>query len=355
LKARLFLITILFLFVIPLVVHAQSITITGTIRDSHTQEPIGYASVYLQVSGVGKMSDSSGSFSFRLNNLTADTLVVSYVGYEIFKTPVSILNDTIPLDIQLIRGRANADVVVRSSINKGLFLWRKIMAKKQLYNRYNLANFGYEAYNKLEIDIKNFNVDRVKNNILLKPFSFIIQPLAAVTDTIGSLPAYLIESVSDYAYQRNPKRYYENIKASNTRGFINESMSKMLGVMNQNVNIYNNYVNVMDKDFISPFHDNADNYYTFSVPDTQSVNGYKIFHFVFRPKHAGQNTFEGDAWVKSGSFEIQKIFLYLGKDANINYIDRISVFQEFLPINDSMIFLNRDKFFADFRVLGKDH
>jgi len=83
--------------------------------------------------------------------------MVSYVGYEIFKIPVSILNDTIPLDIQLIRGRANADVVVRSSINKGLFLWRKIMAKKQLYNRYNLANFGYEAYNKLEIDIKNFN------------------------------------------------------------------------------------------------------------------------------------------------------------------------------------------------------
>lgn len=352
-KSRLLLITILFLFVIPPVAIAQNITITGTIRDSHTQEPIGFASVYLQASGFGKTSDSSGSFSIRLNNLTTDTLIVSYVGYEIFKTPVSILNDKLPLDIQLERGRANSDVVVKSSINKGLFLWRKIMAKKQLYNRYNLANFGYEAYNKLEIDIKNFNVDRVKNNILLKPFSFIIKPLAAVSDSGGSLPAYLIESVSDYAYQRNPKRFYENIKASNTRGFINESMGKMLGVMNQNVNIYNNYVNVMDKDFISPFNDNADNYYSFSVPDTQTVNGYKIFHFVFRPKHSGQNTFEGDAWVKGGTFEIQKISLYLGKDANINYIDRISVFQEFLPINDSMIFLNRDKFFADFRVLGK--
>jgi hypothetical protein len=353
LKSRLFLITIIFLFAIPLVAIAQSITISGSIRDAHTQEPIAYASVYLQTSGIGKVSDSSGSFSFHLNNLTTDTLIVSYVGYEIFKIPVSLLNDTISFDIQLLRGKANTDVVVRSSINKGLFLWRKIMAKKQLYNRYNLANFGYEAYNKLEIDIKNFNVDRVKKNILLKPFSFIIKPLSEVTESDGSLPAYLIESVSDYAYQRNPKRYFENIKASNTRGFINESMSKLLGVMNQNVNIYNNYVNVMDKDFISPFNDNADNYYSFSVPDTQSVNGYKIFHFVFRPKHPGQNTFEGDAWVKGGSFEIQKISLYLGKDANINYIDRISVFQEFLPINDSMIFLNRDKFFADFRVLGK--
>ncbi|MEO7523078.1 MAG: DUF5686 family protein [Ferruginibacter sp.] len=79
----------------------------------------------------------------------------------------------------------------------------------------------------------------------------------------------------------------------------------------------------------------------------------KIFHFVFRPKRAGQNTFEGDAWVVGQTYQIQKISLYLGKDANINYIDRISVFQEFIPINDTVYFLNRDKFFADFRVLGK--
>jgi hypothetical protein len=352
LKIR-FLIAILFIFIIRPAAIAQSISISGTIRDSHTQEPISYASVYLQASGIGKMSDSSGSFSFRVNNFTTDTLVVSYVGYEVFKMPVSRSNDTISLDIQLQRGRDNTEVVIKANINKGLFLWRKIMSKKQQYNRYNLSNFGYEAYNKLEIDIKNFNVDRVKNNILLKPFSFIIKPLAEVSETEGFLPAYLIESVSDYAYQRSPKKYYENIRASNTRGFIDESIGKLLGVMNQNVNIYNNFVNVMDKDFISPFNDNADSYYSFSVPDTQLLNGNKIFHFVFRPKRPGQNTFEGDAWVMGGTFQIQKISLYLGKDANINYIDRISVFQEFLPANDSMIFLNRDKFFADFRVLGK--
>ena len=123
--------------------------------------------------------------------------------------------------------------------------------------------------------------------------------------------------------------------------------------MNQNVNIYSNYVNVMDKDFISPFNDNADAYYTFTVPDTQIVNGKKLFHFVFNPKRPGQNTFEGDAWVIAQTFQIKKISLYLGKDANINYIDRISVFQEFIPVNDSVIFLNRDKFFADFQGTGK--
>jgi hypothetical protein len=124
--------------------------------------------------------------------------------------------------------------------------------------------------------------------------------------------------------------------------------------MNQNVNLYSNFVNIMDKDFISPFNDNADVYYNFFVPDTQIVNKIKIFHFVFTPKRPGQNTFQGDAWVTSQTFHVQKISLYLGADANINYIDKLSIYQEFTPVNDSLYFLKKDKFFADFRVLGKE-
>jgi hypothetical protein len=79
-----------------------------------------------------------------------------------------------------------------------------------------------------------------------------------------------------------------------------------------------------------------------------------MYHFIFRSKRVGQNTFEGDAWVLDKTYQIQKVSLYLGKDANINFIDKISIFQEFTPINDSIFFLKRDKFFADFRTLGKN-
>ena len=332
---------------------AQSTTISGTIQDAHTKEPVSYASVYFVRSGIGKTSDSAGNFSFHGTNLINDTLVISYVGYELFKIPATAFINDKPLIIQLQRGGATNAVIIKSKFNKGLFLWKKIMSKKKLYNRYNLPNFGYEAYNKLEVDIKNFNAEKAKKNFLLKSFSFIFDNIDSTSEKAPFLPAYLTESVSDYAYQRSSKKYFENIKASNTRGFKNESISRLMGVMDQNVNIYGNYVNVMDKDFISPFNDNADVYYNFFVPDTQVVKTKKILHFVFRPKHPGQNTFEGDAWVVDKTYQIQKISLYLGKEANINYIDRISVFQEFLPINDSVYFLNRDKFFADFRLLGK--
>lgn len=278
---------------------------------------------------------------------------MSYIGYDLYKIPITAANNEKPLNIQLERGGLNNVVVIRSKVNKGLYLWKKIMSKKKQYNRYDLGNFSYEAYNKLEVDIKNFNAEKLKKNFILKNFSFVLDNIDSTTEAVPFLPAYLVESLSDYAYQSNPRKFYENIKASNTKGFKNESISRLLGVMNQNVSIYSNFVNVMDKDFISPFNDNGDSYYNFSVPDTQFVNGKKLFHFVFEPKRPGQNTFRGDAWVTERTFQITKISMYLGKDANINFIDRISVFQEYIPINDSVIFLNRDKFFADFRVLGK--
>ena len=332
---------------------AQGISFTGIIQDAHTKEPVSYASIYFTRSGIGKTSDSSGNFSFYISKFSKDTLVVSYVGYELYRMPVTDSMNNKSIIIQLQRGAATNSVTVKSKFNKGLFLWKKIMSKKKQYNRYNLPNFGYEAYNKMEIDIKNFKADKAKKNFLLKPFAFVFENVDSTSEKQPFLPAYLLESVSDYAFQRNTKKFFENIKATNTKGFNNESINKLMGVMNQNMNVYNNYINIIDKDFIGPFNENADVYYNFFVPDTQVVSGKKIFHFVFSPKHAGQNTFEGDAWVTAQTFQIQKINLYLGKDANINYIDRISVFQEFIPLNDSVYFLNRDKFFADFKILGK--
>ena len=40
------------------------------------------------------------------------------------------------------------------------------MSKKKYYNRYNLTNFGYESYNKLEVDLKNFKSNKVLKTVL---------------------------------------------------------------------------------------------------------------------------------------------------------------------------------------------
>ena len=345
----------LFAFIVlSITSYAQQVVVTGKVLDGHTREPVGYASVYMAVSHNGITTDSAGDFSIHLDPSTADSLVVTFVGYSTYKIAAASIDVQRPLVIEMTRGNNNSEVVIRTKVNKGLFLWKKIMSKKKFYNRYNLTNFGYESYNKLEVDLKNFKQNKVIKNILLKPFSFVLDNVDSTSEKEPFLPAYLVESLSDYAFQKNPKKYSETIKATHTKGFNNESISKLLGVMNQNVSIYSNYINVIDRDFISPFNDNADNYYSFHVPDTQVLNGEKIFHFTFDPKRPGQNTFRGDAWIISKTYQIQKITMYVGKEANINFIDRLTIFQEFSAINDSIYFITRDKFFTDFKVLGKN-
>jgi hypothetical protein len=132
----------------------------------------------------------------------------------------------------------------------------------------------------------------------------------------------------------------------------NESVSKLLGGIDQNVNFYSNFIPVFDKQFVSPISDNGDAFYNYKVLDSQFVNGHRLIHFFFTPKHKGQNTFEGDCWVHDTTFAVQKMNLRLDKDANLNYVNRLSLIQEFSMLNDSTWFLTRDKFVVDLSLLS---
>jgi hypothetical protein len=128
---------------------------------------------------------------------------------------------------------------------------------------------------------------------------------------------------------------------------------RLLGGMDQNVNFYNNFIPVMDKKFVSPISDNGDNYYRYKVLDTQVVAGRRLIHFTFTAKRKGENTFEGDCWIHDTTFAVQKMNLRLSKDANINYVNKLSLIQEYKLINDSVWFLSRDKFVADLSAIGE--
>ncbi|HUP14346.1 MAG TPA: DUF5686 family protein, partial [Niastella sp.] len=85
----------------------------------------------------------------------------------------------------------------------------------------------------------------------------------------------------------------------------------------------------------------------------QYVGGRRLIHFLFTPKRRGENTFEGDCWVHDTSYAIQKMNLRLGPEANLNYVTKLSLIQEYSLINDSTWFLSKDKFVVDINPLGK--
>ncbi len=331
---------------------AQKKIIAGTIQDEHSEEPVPFASIQFKGSTVGQFTDSAGHFLFHLDNWPSDTLQITCVGYQPLLFVINRNKDSSSITILLQRGTFNEGVQVRTKVNKGLLLWRKIVEHKPQNNRYRFDNFSYELYNKLEIDIKNINFSKFSKLKPFRPITGLINQNLDTAEGVRYLPTYLTEAVSDYYYQKDPKRRREIIKGANTNGVKNESFLKFLGGMDQVVNIYNNFIAVFDKQFISPISDNGDSYYRYNVVDTQQMGSQRFYHFVFTPKHKGTNTFEGDCWVHAGTFAIQKMNLRLGKDANVNFLDKLSLIQEYKMISDSTWFLSKDKFVADVSPLG---
>lgn len=333
---------------------AQTRILSGVVKDFHSDERVPFASVYFKNTTVGKLTDSAGRFTFYLSEWPSDTVEITCVGYQPFKFFVPKNKDSFSVDIPMERGTFNEGVKVKAKVNKGLLLWRKIVQNKPRNDRYRFTNFSYELYNKLELDIKNLKFGITK----LKPFravnTIINQYMDSTDEGKKYLPTYLTETISDYYYQKKPLKRREVIKAVNTNGVKNESLVQFLGGMDQNINVYNNFIPVFDKQFISPASNNGDLYYNYSVRDTQVIGNNRYYHLIFVPRRNGTSTFEGDCWVHAGTFAIQKMNLRLGKDANINHIENLSLIQEYTLINDSTWFLSKDKFVVDGSMFGKN-
>jgi len=93
--------------------HAQSLTLSGTITDARTGEALIGVSVSCKEELKGTVTNVYGFYSIEMN--APCTLVCSYLGYESVSIPVSLHQDG-PLDIQLTEKQtALKEVVVQSS------------------------------------------------------------------------------------------------------------------------------------------------------------------------------------------------------------------------------------------------
>jgi len=334
--------------------YAQKKIIVGYIKDKQSDEPIPFASAMLKKSRLGVLTDSTGKFILEVEiQSLKDSLIVSGIGYKLQSVWAGGFTDSIPLEFKLVVLPVVNDVTVKAKYNRALWFWKRIMKYKDLHDKTFWDNYSYEIYNKLELDIENINTKKLSKNALLKPLNFVFNYIDSTSEERPYLPAYLTETLSDYYFQKNPHKAREVIKATRTNGLDNESVIKQLGGLYQNINVYDNFIPVFNREFISPFNTNAPNYYTYKLLDTQYLSNRRLVHLKIIPKHKGDDVFEGDCWVHDTTFALQKITLRPSVDANINFLSGLTLIQEFRLINDSTWFLYKDKFVADISPLGK--
>ena len=121
---------ILGFFLSPGSASGQQKIISGILKDNHSEEPVPFSSIQFKNSTVGKLSDSAGRFSFNLTHWPSDTLEITNVSYQQVLYIIDKSKDSIFITVMLEPRKIKDNATVQIKINKGLYLWRKIVEHK---------------------------------------------------------------------------------------------------------------------------------------------------------------------------------------------------------------------------------
>ncbi len=329
--------------------NGQVTKIRGTVKDAVTGESLPFVSITLMGTTAGTVSDYNGAY-FLESRLLADSIMVSFIGYKtrtigirknIFQTiDITLEPDFIQMD----------EVVIVPGENPAHRILRNIIKNKERNDPRNIPGFQCEVYTKIQVDLNNVD-DKFRNRKMFKQFQFVFENIDTNTITGKAyLPLMLAENLSDFYYQKEPRKQREVIKASQISGIKNQSISQFAGRMSVTFNIYDNFMTLYESGFVSPISDAGLAYYKYYLIDSADIDGHWCYQISFKPQRKQERTFFGDFWVADEVWAVKKMQMRLAKDANLNYINELAANFSFSTFNDSLWFLDFEELLVDFNI-----
>ncbi|MVX34800.1 MULTISPECIES: DUF5686 and carboxypeptidase-like regulatory domain-containing protein [Myroides] len=347
----------LLLFILfPLITWGQT-KVSGKIIDSNNQE-VPYASVYFKNSTEGVVANEYGKFYLE-SAKSYTTLVISFVGYKTLEIPLTErtnLNMNVVLELDNLLGEVKIFVGKTSKKNNpAIDILRKIWERKRKNGLNMFARYEYDKYEKIEFDLNSID-SAYQNKKLFRGMEFIFKQMDTSKVTGKTyLPIFINENIAQVYGDNDNNRKREKSLGNKNSGFdTNQHIIAFVKDLYAEYNIYNNYIKIFDKDFVSPLSRTGINVYNYVLADSAFIEDKWCYNIVYYPRRKGELTFKGDFWVNDSTFAIKKIAMEASKDANINWVKDIYIEQEFEVVNDSVFLLTRDHFMSDFALSKKE-
>jgi len=340
---------------------AQTV-VQGVVTDIYSKQPLQYVSVVLK-GGRGTVTDSLGRYKLTSSGKIA-MLQVTYVGYLTILKPITPgITQTIDFELETDPKAINSVTVTtrkrapyRNKGNPAVELIRRVIANKPL-NRTDSYNYvQYEQYEKMQVSISNVS-DKLANSKLLKNYKFLFEN-RDTTKLEGKalLPVYLEETLSQKYYRKKPEKTKTIVtgeKRVNFGEYIdNAGVSSYLNRLYMDVDIYDNDIPLFTYQFLSPIADLAPTFYMYYIRDTTvDANGHKLIKIYFTPRNTNDLLFRGNMWVTlDGNYSVEKINMFLSKNANLNFVRELHIDLDFEKSEDSRYHLSRSNIMADASV-----
>lgn len=355
---------IAFLLFVSHSIFAQDATrIRGKVIDKETGEGLPYVNISFVGTTVGTVTDIDGGFYIETNKATTQ-LKASYIGYDPLVKLVTI-GASQNINFSLTEAGLQLESVIveskrlryRNKNNPAVNLIKLVIDNREKNRPSNVDFYEYDKYEKVEFDFNNIN-DKFRNKKIMKNFQMIFD-YVDTSDITGKtyLPIFFRETSAKVYYRKSPERYVEYRNGHKMTGFGNylddQGISFLIDKMYQDVDIYDNNVNVLTQKFVSPISVLAPATYKYYIADTLNISGEKLYKLSFQPRNEADLAFVGNIFVTSdGDYAVKKISMRISKRVNLNHVEDLFIDQEFEKTELGNYFLKTDKVSMDFDMPG---
>ena len=328
----------LILLVSVLTVEGQ-VRIRGKVLDASTKFPITTASIKSPENKTGTATTKTGEFLLTLEKGTRE-IVVSALGYsdksveidsfvnylEISLEPKSFLIDAVEINRKRKYNNRNPateliDLVIR---NRSL---NKLEKKDSLY---------YESYDKIKFGLMDPKTVFGRGTKNLAFFYTNID--SSVVDDKEALSIFMQESLSDNYVKQSPSKTKKIIKAEQKTKFDpryinNANIESFMEYMFQPIDIYEESIYFINKQFLSPIASNAKTYYKYYVKDTVRTEKDFFLRLEFEPRNPTDLLFKGELSISmDGRYAVKYVDMQLDEKANVTWVNdlhlRLSYFKD---------------------------
>jgi hypothetical protein len=314
--------------------------VSGTVLNADDDTPLELVNVVVDSLKTGGQTNLEGQFSIKLPP-GKHLLKVLAIGYDVVTQPVEVTHQDVAGIVIRVTNRQFElpSVEIRPGENPAHPIIRRAIKNRPQNRIEGLETYQYEAYNKTTLTLANISREKL-NGILLRPAKKFINAnqtdsgVYDLSDTLNDptknpkykVGFYIYETISEVYYKKPTKK--EKIIATQTNGVSSFETNFIEGLL-KNVDIYDNYLNVADKEFLSPIATGAFMNYKYYLMDTTYEGIDTIVGIMVLPKREYDRVFRGKLYLELTSGAVRRVELRMSEDPLINFVKDIKIRQEY--------------------------
>lgn len=318
---------------------------------------VPYASVQYRGHRIAVSSDGEGRFSIEKHE--GWMLTVSALSYKTQTVKVDANTNFLEIKLKDDSRRLN-EVVVKSKRGKykrkdnpAVELMRRVIAAKKKTDLANHPYYQYDKYQKITLALNDLSKEQLEGKFFSKRQYLLDQVEKSPYNGKLTLPVSVDETVSQHIYRKDPKSEKDIIKGQQTNGIgqviqTGEILSTTMKDVFTDVDIYDDYVRLLQYPFPSPIGRTAISFYHYYIEDTIYVERDLCYHLQFIPANSQDFGFRGELYVTADStLHVKKCNLYMPHNSDVNWVKDMKIEQEFTRLDNGEWVLSKDDMVAE--------